>query len=350
MATTIDLQKDMTRITRYISRRCNEFPEYVNAGPGKDEDAIRLITLGFSFEQSGWIALVFDTRPKAAFDGKWQNYIEENAEAYPVWSETMNKMLEGHKLSVTLPNGKRRSFPADSDFDELAACFGEACREVLVQAKAKGKFRKLPLSPNCRLAVEEHEGRFGWVEGEQKISEVLNDRKMIFERMKQDAKQLSKDAQVGYWIKQLDRFAAAQVYGYAIDCDLSDGILRELSKNAKQSTLPLLEWANRWSEKPELKPLNQRKEGEKSWHPHQDRLCSVFRELAKWGVMTPDVETMTRKYIATATQVPPVAGKHGIGPWHAARLLAARFTGYPEPKVHESTNQLLNAKNFCGKK
>ena len=66
----IDLKKDFERVVEHIAKRCKDYPVYVNAGPGEDEDAIRLITLGFQFDQAGWIALIFDTRPTAEFDGE----------------------------------------------------------------------------------------------------------------------------------------------------------------------------------------------------------------------------------------------------------------------------------------
>ena len=75
------VKKDFERVVKYIGKRCKDYPVYVNAGPVEDEDAIRLITLGFEFDQAGWIALIFDTRPEAACDGDWQSYIKEKGRA-----------------------------------------------------------------------------------------------------------------------------------------------------------------------------------------------------------------------------------------------------------------------------
>ena len=150
----IDLKKDLPRVLKYVERRAKEFPDYVNAGPGEDEDEIRLITLGFQFDQAGWIALVFDTRPDAELDGEWQSFIEENAEPFDDWFNAFDDMCENDStLSLIQHDGKRCSFTADSDMEEIAECLGLMCRDALEQARKKGLFKKLPLAADCRLAV-----------------------------------------------------------------------------------------------------------------------------------------------------------------------------------------------------
>ena len=52
----LDLRKDQKTIAKHIAERVRDYPMYVNNGPGEDEDPISLITLGFAFDQSGWIA------------------------------------------------------------------------------------------------------------------------------------------------------------------------------------------------------------------------------------------------------------------------------------------------------
>ena len=68
-------------------------------------------------------------------------------------------------LSLIQHDGKRHSFTADSDMEEIAECLGLMCRDALEQARKKGLFKKLPLAADCRLAVEDHDGNYGWIEG-----------------------------------------------------------------------------------------------------------------------------------------------------------------------------------------
>ena len=149
----IDLKKDFERVVKYIEKRCKDYPVYVNAGPGEDEEAIRLITLGFQFDQAGWIALIFDTRPTAEFDGEWQGYIEENEKPFQGWFKAFGDMVENDSiLSLTQHNGKRRSFTANTELQDVAKCFGVMCRDALLKARKNGLFKKLPLADDCRLS------------------------------------------------------------------------------------------------------------------------------------------------------------------------------------------------------
>ena len=109
MSVEINLKNDALRISKYIARRCKEYPVYVNAGPGRGEDPIRHVTLGFGIDQAGWVALVFDTRPDAQFDGEWQGFIEQNEESFPDWTKALDQMLEGESLVVTPLMGRKKT-------------------------------------------------------------------------------------------------------------------------------------------------------------------------------------------------------------------------------------------------
>ena len=92
---TLNLRKSAKQIRSHILERIRDYPVYINAGPGEDEDDISLITIGFQFDQDGWLALVFDTRSEAGFDGTWNSYIEENALPFEDWFAAFEELSAG---------------------------------------------------------------------------------------------------------------------------------------------------------------------------------------------------------------------------------------------------------------
>ena len=112
----INLKNDARKIYNHIKRRVKDYPKNINPGPGEDEDPISQITLGYSVDQSGWIALVFDTRPGAEPDGEWNSYIEENMLEFTSWSEAIDALFdENEPIELTLPDGKKQTLGEDDD-------------------------------------------------------------------------------------------------------------------------------------------------------------------------------------------------------------------------------------------
>ena len=164
----LDLRKDQKAVAKHIAERVRDYPVYVNYGPGEDEDPISLITLGFAFDQSGWIALVLDTRPDAEPDGQWQSYIEENAQSFEHWFGAVDPIHEatafGGKadpLVITRHDGKKKTFK-QYDVEEIAEQVGSMLWQTLVDARDKGLLKKLPLADGCLMGVEEQDGYYGW--------------------------------------------------------------------------------------------------------------------------------------------------------------------------------------------
>src|SRR5262245_12074427 len=118
----VNLHKDFAKITRHLKQRVREYPVYLNQGPGNDEDPISLITLGFDYDQSGGVAFVFDTRPKASPDGKWNSYIEENLFECNHWTRWPGKLI--------LVDGSSIKLDGDADPDIVANCFGDMLQQV----------------------------------------------------------------------------------------------------------------------------------------------------------------------------------------------------------------------------
>ena len=160
----LDLQKDAQRIRRFIEKRVRDYPVYVNLGPGNDADPISLITLGYYLEQTGYFALVFDTRSDADNDGQWTLHIENevNVLPFPKWCAAFEKLCDGGQVDVTLPNGEIRTLDNSDDNDTVAQMFGEIIRETMLSLREAGRFDKLPLSPNAFFSIEEFDGHWGW--------------------------------------------------------------------------------------------------------------------------------------------------------------------------------------------
>jgi len=160
----IDLIKDYETVYKHIVERVNDYPKYVNQGPGEDEDPVSMIELGFYYEQvDGWIALVFDTRPGARPDGEWNSYIEENMLKFPHWLEYLDRMVEEEvPVTLILHDGTERTIDPDCDMEEIAGFFGEMLRAALIAARDNGVLAKLPLADPCIMGIEEMEGYYGW--------------------------------------------------------------------------------------------------------------------------------------------------------------------------------------------
>lgn len=165
----IDLQADAETIYDYIQERVDEYPDYINAGPGEDEDPISLITLGYQADQAGWVALVFDTRPAAEPDGEWNAFIEDNALEFPEWQEAVEKLYdedEPEPIDVVLPEGTK--IRVTQDDDGLTEAIGDMLRDLLIKARKAKLFELLPRTEGCLMGVEDHDGNYGWPEWEKR--------------------------------------------------------------------------------------------------------------------------------------------------------------------------------------
>ena len=158
----IDLAKDSKVIKKHIEQRIKDYPIYINEGPGKDEDDVTQITIGFQFDQSGWVAMVFDTRPKSTPDGEWNSYIEENIFEMNYWCEIIDSFYENEKpFKLVDANGEVHEISGENE-GRLAEFIGDMLKQVLVSVRDNGKFKKLPLSKYCTMGVEETNGSYGW--------------------------------------------------------------------------------------------------------------------------------------------------------------------------------------------
>jgi hypothetical protein len=155
----LDLRNDFAEILAFVTDRVRSFDPSTNDGPGKGRRVTR-VDVGYQCDQAGWLALIFDTRPKAEPDGEWNSHIEGNTLERPDWLAAF-EALENGPLVVVLPDGKERKLRRGS-FDKLTTVLGELIKDVLLKARADGIFEGLPKAPRCELGVEEHDGAYGW--------------------------------------------------------------------------------------------------------------------------------------------------------------------------------------------
>ena len=171
----IDLREEYKIVYEHIEQRVKDFDPANNDGPGEPGAPIHQIDLGYQFDQAGWIALVFDTRPDAAPDGQWQLHIEENMLELNHWCEVYDAVVENEEsITVTLRDGSSRTVEPEADMEGVAELFGSMLKEALIAARDAGVFANLPLAAGCVMGIEEHEGHYGWPEYEEREEGLLS--------------------------------------------------------------------------------------------------------------------------------------------------------------------------------
>lgn len=164
---SINLKEDSRTIYEHLKQRVAEYPVYLNNGPGADEDPISLITFGYSVDQHGWVALVFDTRPDAEHDGEWNDYIEDTWVEFPTWTDAVDAYLDaGEPIDLILPNGKHAAN------GQLVEFVGEMLKEILLKARSDGLFANLPLTEKCAISIEDQLGAYAWPDSEEDDDEM----------------------------------------------------------------------------------------------------------------------------------------------------------------------------------
>lgn len=160
----LDLRRDEQTIRRYIQKRIREYRAPRNLGPGDAANPITLITLGYYLEQTGYFALVFDTRLHADNDGEWTGHIENkiNVVPFPKWCAAFEKLCDGGSVEVTLPGGKTRTLDDSDDNQSVAQLFGEILLGTMNTLRDECAFDELPLSRKAFFIIEEFDGNWGW--------------------------------------------------------------------------------------------------------------------------------------------------------------------------------------------
>lgn len=336
----LDLKKDIHTLRRHITQRIKDYPVYINEGPGRDEDPISQITIGFDYLQDGWIAVIFDTRPEPSCDGEWSKYLEANLIAVPAWTPFFNKQYESKQCQYTSAEGGKTTLQAQGDEARLAAIIGDTLKSKLSSWADKGVLDKLPLVDNCLLCVEHSEGYYGW--SNQQACE--DSEEPIRERLIAEAVTLPKDKQIDYWVGVLDRVARGeQHWGYLV----SDTAIESLEDFGQQAIIPLLKFVSRWSSKEEFIGDRPKRKIEDAAHnaPIFDAIHAVFQS----SVTTPEAEKLLNEIVRKSIKANAKRKLWGTTPAWAARCLHKHFSGYPQPSVGDSDNRLKNAEAFVKK-
>lgn len=177
----LNLAKDKEKIRKYILQRIKNYPKFINPGPGKDEDPIQAIYLGFYAAQGGYIYLVFDTRPGFNMDGQWNNHIdEETMFELPTWCEFHDAVYEGERSTLTKSDGvqiiihldanndeedddeEEDEYDSDDFEDELSTYFGSMLTSLMLELRDDGSLAKLPLAKDAFMVTEEFDGHYFW--------------------------------------------------------------------------------------------------------------------------------------------------------------------------------------------
>ncbi|MCC9600552.1 hypothetical protein LOC67_08265 [Stieleria sp. JC731] len=158
----LNLKKDRVTLRKYIEKRIRDYPVYENLGPGDDEAAIALLTVGYYAAQGGYVNLVFDTREQAEVDGEWTVHIDNETSTcpFPKWNAACEAIYEGNAVVVTKHDGTEVKFPDADDEETIQAVFGDMIVDLITELRDDGTLSKLPLAPNAFMVVEEFDGQF----------------------------------------------------------------------------------------------------------------------------------------------------------------------------------------------
>lgn len=335
----LDVRKAAALLRKHIAERVRDYPLYVNEGPGKDGAPIKQITMGYQFDSAGWVAIVFDTRPKAEIDGQWNAYIEPNAIDFSDWQQAYDDLVEkGIAIKVTLPDGTKTTIGKKASEEEVAEALGKALRDVLVSARNDGLFAPLPLAKNCALVVEEHDGYYGWSDQE---SEEPDGPEACFAALAGNVASKPVEGQIAHWIDVLERMAAGKEASSEWLILVQNEIFDRLKKLGDSAVVPLLKFVRKWASKPEYDGDRPQRNFHEA--PMQDPAIKALRLVHDSRHATPEVEALLRDILRRSILVNSRRKLWGIIPAWSARCLSRLFKKkYPAPKLHESTNELLN--------
>lgn len=140
--------------------RIANFNASSNPSPRGGGDAIHQVVIGYEFEQTGWVCIVFDMRPNATLDGEWTQVIDETKIDFKHWAEAFWD-ADDEPFDVIFPDGYTES-SQNIECDEFSNAIGESLRDLLTELVQNDGKTPLPLSMQCTFAIEDFNGHFGW--------------------------------------------------------------------------------------------------------------------------------------------------------------------------------------------
>jgi hypothetical protein len=371
----VDLAKDQQKIRRYILDRIKNYAHQANDGPGDPDAAIRMLTMGYYLDQTGYFALVFDTRPDAENDGEWTSHIENetNVLGFPAWPALVAAWCEGKPAELVLTDGTALQLTQQTHNQEaLVGVFGEMLRDTLLALRDEGALTPLPLADDAFLLIEEFDGNWGWPargkknrvrlkldapadEEEEDDEDGEDDQEAEEERKAELTRRIAKlpvEEQIAFWIAQLDRRGRGepseldQVFldtGFRSWAD--DFALDAVKQIGKQAVVPLLERVRELAKLPEWGGDRPKRELEEM--PVQNVAIGAIWIARDLKHATPEVEALLQQIVRSACETNAERKLWGILPYHAARCLHTLFRKrYPEPEWDGNTNRLLTPERF----
>lgn len=336
----IDLAKDCARLLKHLRQRVKDYPVYINAGPGEDEDPVQQITLGYQFDQAGWVVVVFDTRPDAQFDGEWNSYIEANALPFPRWQEAFETWSKhATPTEIVLADGSVKRLGRGVSEAKWARIFGNALRKALQDFAEAGGFKKVPRATGCFLAVEHHDGAFGWTSQKKEPDSS----KALLTSLTGKSKTMPSAKRISHWVTVLDRLASGRLReadSYSLVCLVSKHAIEQLARLG--AVMEMLEFVRSWSDKPEFKGDSP---GEVEELAMQTPVIDVLMYLhdARWRCH--EAEKVLQDILRVSCRANQRRKLWGILPLWAARCLRKHFKGYPDPE-DSGSNELVNRAMF----
>lgn len=342
----LDLRNASKVLRKHIADRVRDYPLYVNNGPGRDEAPVKQITVGYQFDQAGWLAIVFDTRPNAGIDGEWNSFIEPNAIDFAEWQKAYSDLVEnGSPIALTLPNGTKRRLGEDTTVEQLAEYIGTTIRDVLICARDSGAFAGMPIAPDCTYVVEEHDGYYGW--SDQAETGPQSEQSYLAQ-LEGDVSTKTKDRQVEHWVNVLERIASGKENESEWSFLAPDHAIERLKGLGERAVVPVLKFVRKWASKPEFDgDRPKRKINELPMQTPTIRALMLVRDSS---CHSPDAEVLLCDILRRSIKANADRKLWGIMPVWAARCLSKLADKYPQPIQHASTNELVNRENYTGKR
>ncbi len=363
----VDLVKDQKKIRRYILQRIQEYAIYENDGPGEDDALIQLVTLGYYLEQTGYFALVFDTRPDANIDGEWTVHINEETTMlhFPKWCSLIDAWYANKPSELVLLDGTSlRVDQKTHTHGSIAQVIGEMLRDTMIQLRDDGSLEPLPLADDAFLSVEEFDDHWGWPQTHKPSEQVKLSRNaprdhLVDEETDDDRRdalvkrirKLPVGKQISFWILELNRrakgkpseldktFLESDRPSYGNNCALD-----ELERIGKSSVVPMLDLVRKLSKLSEWeRDRPKRRCGET---PMKSIAVRAIWKVRDMGHTSDPIEKLLHQIVRTACKTNKERKLWGILPYHAALCLHSLFEGYPEPAWDERTNRLLSPEQF----
>ncbi len=334
----LNLRKASKVLRKHIAERVRDYPLYVNEGPGSDAAPIKQITVGYQIDQAGWLAIVFDTRPHAENDGKWNDFIEPNAIDLPEWHKAFTDLFHnGKPINLTLFDGTTRRLGEDTTVEQLTELIGTTIRDVLIQARDDGHFTGLPITTDCSYVIEEHDGYYGW---SNRIEAGPQSQEAYFAELEGDLPSSTKDGHVEHWVNVLERIASGKENESEWSFLASDYAIRRLKELGDRAIVPVLKFVRKWSGKPEFD--GDRPKRKFNELPMQTPTINALMLVRESSCHTLEVESLLRDILRRSIKANDGRKLWGIMPVWTARCLSTLFEHYPNPIQHESTNALVN--------